>query len=407
MAAAATFLVSPGALTLCGTAPQYAALAPTAPIVWLLAQERLTRRRTIALAALVAAQMATDVIYVAAPLVLTVGVVALLRLARRGSRADGVRIVGALVAAGCAVLPLYAGYLAVRAANPDLAHQTVWNGARRLWMNPSTLLPAGNEPLSVDLLVFVPVAVGGLAVAVRGTSPALARAWRQAALWFAVVFAIAWALPVTIPAVRDLIVATRIRDIARLGFPALVALCLLVGLGVSACADAVAAHVPARLACAVPIAVLALWLPTRIAHLPCSLGDFPVAPAPVAGPEADVLRRRTGPVLELPIGPLDSDTESHAAAMYRSTAHWAPLLNGYWSYYPQGFRERMVLARQLPRRSALAVLRRETGLSSVVVHSAGMPNLTIGPWRAAIDSGQLPGVHIEYVDADVLVASLD
>ena len=54
--------------------------------------------------------------------------------------------------------------------------------------------------------------------------------------------------------------------------------------------------------------------------------------------------------------------------MYRSIRHWRPLLNGYSSYYPAGFPERMELAYRLPDADALAALRRETGLRTIIVH---------------------------------------
>src|SRR5881397_77853 len=54
--------------------------------------------------------------------------------------------------------------------------------------------------------------------------------------------------------------------------------------------------------------------------------------------------------------------------MYRSTFHWRPLLNGYSSYYPAGFGERMTIADHLPDADALTTLRRETGLDAILVH---------------------------------------
>jgi hypothetical protein len=92
--------------------------------------------------------------------------------------------------------------------------------------------------------------------------------------------------------------------------------------------------------------------------------------------------------------------------MYRSTAHWRTLLNGYSSYHPRDFRERMEMARQLPTPFALDVLRRDTGLTSIVVHADAFPALTIGRWRDAVARGALRGVRLEYVDDDVLVASV-
>ena len=53
--------------------------------------------------------------------------------------------------------------------------------------------------------------------------------------------------------------------------------------------------------------------------------------------------------------------------MYRSTLHWRPLLNGYSSYWPAGFYERMQLAELLPAASALRRLVCETGVRTIVV----------------------------------------
>ena len=408
VAAAGTFLTARGTLDLCGAAPQYSALAAIPLIAWVLAREELGRRETVALAGLIALQTLTDLVYVALPLMATIGVIAVVRLARGRSRPDGRRILVALVAAGCLLLPVYAGYVAVRWANPDLGHQTVWKGERKLWMNLLTFLPAGNTPMSLDVLVFLPVVAGALAMAGTRTAtrPALSRAWRQAALWFGVSFAMSWVIPVVVPGLRELLLSTMVRDITRLGFVALVGLCLLVGLGFAACAEVVVARVPTVVARVIPLVLLLAWLSTRVANAPWPVGDFPIAPAPVPGPEAAILRRGVDPVLELPIGNPDLDTESHASAMYRSTAHWRTLLNGYSSYYPQGFRERMQMAHQLPSPFGLNVLRHQTGLTSIVVHAAGLPRLNIGRWLDAIEQHRLRGVRIEYVDDDVLVLSV-
>src|SRR5262249_39807757 len=57
----------------------------------------------------------------------------------------------------------------------------------------------------------------------------------------------------------------------------------------------------------------------------------------------------------------------NARAMFRSIVHWRPLLNGYSSYWPSGFPERMAEAARPPDAGALDTLRTTTGLTSVLV----------------------------------------
>jgi hypothetical protein len=145
VAAASTYLTSRAAIDLCGSQPQYAALAAIPLIAWLLARDGLTPREAIWLAALLAVQALTDVVYVAVPVIATVGAFAIVRLADARTRTDGRRTATALVAAGCALLPIYAGYAAVRWANPDLAQQTVWKTPQKLWVNLSTFMAHRND----------------------------------------------------------------------------------------------------------------------------------------------------------------------------------------------------------------------------------------------------------------------
>jgi hypothetical protein len=89
--------------------------------------------------------------------------------------------------------------------------------------------------------------------------------------------------------------------------------------------------------------------------------------------------------------------------MYRGIAHWRPLVNGYSSYYPQGFAEHMKLANRLPERAAFEALRQKTGLATIVVYADWMPNAVMGPWLRALEHGDLPDLRIGYRDANVLV----
>jgi hypothetical protein len=398
IAAAATYLVSTPSLTLCPMLPQYSAMAPMPVIVALAASRRLTVGRTAALAALIALQGLADVLYVAPPLVATLGLLAVARLARVSTRSNGAALLAALVAGVALLVPVYAGYLAVRAANPDLASQTVW--AKMALLTTPTWWPR-RGPLNLDGLVALPALLALVATAAglpTGVVPRR-RAWWCAGLWLATGVAASGALAKLVPSVGRLVESVGMRDPYRLGFGALIGASLLAGLGVAACAAAVSgprARVPQG-GRAIAIAYLASRL-----LVPRSLGAFPVGLAAVPGDEASVLQRGAGPVLGLPLGD-PRLPGSQAVIVYRGIAHWRPMLNGYSSYHPRGFAERMALARRLPERAALEELRRETGLTSIVVYADKMPNMLLAPWLLALEQGDLPGARIAFRGARVLV----
>jgi hypothetical protein len=58
-------------------------------------------------------------------------------------------------------------------------------------------------------------------------------------------------------------------------------------------------------------------------------------------------------------------------------------LNGYASYWPTGFPQRLALACRLPDPEALAALRRETGLAMILVHlnALGDPRPARPPYK--------------------------
>jgi hypothetical protein len=98
-----------------------------------------------------------------------------------------------------------------------------------------------------------------------------------------------------------------------------------------------------------------------------------VMPAPERAPAtiARALVSHGGPVVEIPSGAGSSVTDPtrQAQAMFHSIGNWQPLLDGYSSYYPRGFVERMTLAAALPERPALDRLVSEAGLRLVWVHA--------------------------------------
>jgi hypothetical protein len=187
---------------------------------------------------------------------------------------------------------------------------------------------------------------------------------------------------------------------------ALVASCLLVGLGFDACVTAARRLAPRAGRPLVAALLVLLVVAGRVAHARHA-GDYPIEPAPTSGGEAAVLRAGSGPVLVLPVGDPAKDSGSHATAMWRSIGVWRPLLNGYCSYYPKGFRDRVELARRLPDAGVLDTLRQQTRLTNVVVNAAGFPDMTTGRWRKMVEDGTLPGVTIAYDDGDTMVLAVD
>jgi hypothetical protein len=268
--------------------------------------------------------------------------------------------------------------------------------------------------MAVQPVVFALIAAGALARARSRGGGAPRRAWIHATYWSLMGLAISltpivvwgdqeirlptWFVDQWVPLFRFL------RVPSRLGIAGLMGLALLAGLGFAECV----ARLPGRgrgvLAAGLAVLVLAStyaqfaygfsWPFAR----PPLWAAYPVQPAIGAGdPLLGPLRAGSGPVLELPLNPpvarlaaipnmpfiADSKPYLHAAAMYRSIYHWRPLLNGYSSYYPAAWPARMRLAESLPDAPALAALRNETGLETIVVHTALCSPTDRVRWQAA------------------------
>src|SRR5262249_27038295 len=155
-----------------------------------------------------------------------------------------------------------------------------------------------------------------------------------------------------------------------LGLVGLTAVCLLAGLAFAAGARALSARVPPSAQSWVSGMLLLAYLVSRLALATWSLGSHPLVLAPSLGVEEAAPPTGTGPVLALPLSDR-FEQGVHATVMYRTATLWRPLLNGYSSYYPEGFRERMALAHRLPDGQAFEQLR-ALGLATVVVYSSGL-----------------------------------
>jgi hypothetical protein len=401
IAAAGTYLTS-RAVGWAELAPQYAALAAMPLVAVLLADVPRTRRRTLLLAALLAFQGVADAVYVA-PVFLFVTALAALVLGWSAEGRQGWRgVATALGVAAMALVPVYVEYALVAAANPALREQTVWSTSP--FTHLGKWLPA-TGPLALGPIPFVPIAVGlALRLFDRERSASEGRAWVIAATWFVATLALSWTIPFHARDLRAFVEAHVVRDLTRLGIAGVIGVSLLAGLGFAATTRALDRFgAPAR--ALVATGLLVAYLALLVQGMPWAIGAHPLVPAPVAGAESAELRAGRGPVVEIPIGREGVEQSLHAIAMYRSTTHWRPLVNGYMSYYPAGFKEREALARRLPDPQALAALR-ALGVATVVVRANGYPRLVFGPWERALAQGRLGAVRIRWQDEAALVIDL-
>jgi hypothetical protein len=394
--------------------------------------------RPLALLALVAAQCLSDPVYVGPAVVAPLGVLALSRLARRPWRQSGWRLLGVLALLPLALAPFLAGYLRVRLANPALRSQTPWAGAtallavepthlNSLFWRTSTPLAV---PTTVGLIVVGLIAAGGLAGVLcwrRGIGSGLGRRWAHAGFWVVVgtFIALSPVVVADLPWLDGTWTRTRIalpqhwlavhtelyrvvRVPARLGVAALMGLCLLAGLAVAELMRA-AARGGRALAAPAARAGLAVALAALVYVIPPAGEDplpdaYPTRVVPTVAPELlRQLRSEDGPLLELPavfptsVDRLDAaqraDSPTHvlayqlnAAAMYRSTLHWRPLVNGYASYWPAGFIDRARATDALPALDALRQLVCQTGVRTILVNLRHFPPERRAVWlRAATE----------------------
>jgi hypothetical protein len=432
LVAGSTVLTAPWTLWMwVPTAPYYAALFYLPWIVLLAASRGGGWRRTTALAALVALQSLTDPVYVAPATWAPLLVLAAARLRRGDDRRDGTRLLAALALSGLLLAPVYRAHVAVLQREPDPAAQSVWRvPPERLAalgvpvvagipMHPQPAPWSGTMnagPLGVAPIVLVLIGMGALLqLASRpadGRAPST-RTWVHAGVWAATGVAI------SVPAVGtigDAVVmphfalAARVapdllqivRSPWRLGVAALIGLALLGGLAFARCA-----HALSRRARGAPLLLATLVVGLAVLecrrHVPAA---YPVAPAMRGdGPILEALRRGAGPLLELPVPDAGGAPFLHTRAMYRSIFHWRPLLNGYGSYFPARFPDLMRLASNLPDADALAALRRETGLATILVHlRPGLPNL--GAWREAANDAGAEGLVLVAREGDEAVFDL-
>jgi hypothetical protein len=388
------------------TNPFYACLAPFPLIVAAAAAREVRVRRLLPLVVL---QCLTDVAYVAAAVLAPLATIGLVRTARRATRRAGLRTLAVVLAAPVVLAPVYAGYAIVAARNPHIAEQTNWRGSGSPlfpWLGQHlTELPWGPftelSPLTMAPIVLLVIAVGLAVAGVRGAGSEPARRLaRHALVWTVIGIAVSLTPAVVwegrvirLPHawLADWAPLRVLREPERLAIAALIGLSLLAGLAFHRCTTALNGRLRATAAAMLLVAIYVQYawgftVPFRRRPLPAAYPTVAVdtSPALVAA-----LREGDGPVLELPVGPFGGVSPFfHVGALYRSTLHWRPLLNGYDGYWPAGFPERMALAGRLPDADALAELRRETGLTTIVVHQRLHVDATArAAWESLAASG--------------------
>jgi hypothetical protein len=378
-----------------GTAPHLAALHYFPFIVLLAAAPRSSRATLLVLLALIVLQALTDPIYVGPAVFAPLAILAAFRLARRDSRRDGARLALVIVAAGVLLVPVYLAYFGLRQRDPALSGRTLWGVNEAdfaidlegmFWANfaPTTIAPVSLAIAGVGavLALFRRGALGS------GARPAAVEAsatagWRHAALWTLVGTFLSlppqakWndrgvAIPQTLIAAWTPLYDT-LRAPSRLGVAALMGLCLLAGLGYAEVVRALSRS-PLR---------ASYWFPGgpwgRKLRWSYPVQRLPAVPASFQA----ILAGGREPLLKLPALYFGGDAPNpatNALAMYQSTFHWRPLLNGYSSYWPASFLPQMRLAERLPDRRSLARLVRRTDLALVWVDLRGYPQEARKRW---------------------------
>jgi len=399
------------------------------PIVHLVARRTLSTRAVLALAAVLAMQCSTELVYVAPAVLAPLGVVAGARIVRRRRRADGLRLAAAAALALLVLSPLYLEYRAVRA--PGL--ETPWPVAQRptelpwglfgAWPAPLTWTDAP-PPAALPPLAFALVALGACSV-LAGGGRRERRLWLHGFTWTAVGLVISltptfnwYGRPqhfLFAPWLERLGVYEIVRVPARLAVAAVMGLALLAALGFAECVRrlralpgfrSMAGALPGVLAGLVAVGFYlqygpALGVPAWLHREPVS-EEYPVVDAPPRdSPLLVEVAGQDGALLELPA---TANPGVNALAMYRSLAHWRPILNGYSSYWPPGFTDRLALATRLPDPEALATLRAKTGLTRVLVHTGLMRRSgTAAVWDGLATRGGGSGLRFVARDGDDLL----
>jgi len=383
------------------TAPQYA-LLHWFPVIVLLASTPAARF-PLALLALLVLQALVDPVYLGFAILIPLGLLAVGRIARRETRAAGVRLAGALAVTVVALLVTFATHMLVRAENPQLATQTIWTTPMAPIVFPWGLVSCAS-PTAAPTVLLVLIVVGAASVMLAGNAAPTRRAWGHAAFWAAAGIVLALK-PSSLPLLDML------RVPARNGVAGLLGIALLAGLAFAECTRRMAGWGPVVPAALAATLAFAAYVEHRQGLADPSFARPPlpayglVRVGPLSPSIAGALDRSGGPLLEIPVGQGFSAAMLNARAMYRSIFHRHPLVNGYAGYYPAAFPSRMALAQRLPDSEALRALGETTGLEMVLVNTADLLPDDRAAWIAIADAGGRVDLRlVERDGADLLFA---
>jgi hypothetical protein len=344
--------------------------------------------------------------YLALAVMAPLGLMSTGLLLRPTTRPRGLALLGCLALATCLIAPWYAGYVVVVTTESGVLDRTPWADPAANLIDLPWGLIGERSPLGLPgpalLLILVGVVVRIMRPA-RHDAPAIP--WAPAVYW--TVAGALMMLPnyglvgdqvIWLPRLwlaRVIPGLEVVRFGQRLGVVGTIGLTLMAGVAFAECVRAFGAlrrrrPAPALVWVAAGFVSLAAYgayasgiglTKDRAKPLP---RDYPLMPAT---PQDDVtaasLRGTTGAVLELPVLIPDKQGQTlrlHATAMYRSTLHWRPLLNGYSIYQPAEHEQRMQLAERLPGPWALTSLQRTSDLRYVVVRLARLTPQERAPW---------------------------
>jgi len=376
--------------TFVSVSPSYAMLQYFPLIVFFTATPLADFRGMLRLLPLVVLQALADVFYVAPAVLGPLVLIALARLPRRATRRAGGRLLAVVGLALIALLPVYGGHLAVRAENPVLAGQSLWT-----LRQPIPVLPWGpfaGGPTSLPPVTLLLIGAGAVSLAARrGDSGPMRVAWGAGAFWALVGTYLSLGPKVScfgrvISLPQDLVSPwlpfyRYVRVPIRLGVAGLIGLAILAGVAFAECARRIPDRHRGRAAIARTALAAALAVAAYQGYARMVGDSYRLDPAMTPkAPLIDILRAGMGPIIVLPVATTRASAGNrpptdfampyyHIRAMYESIFHWRPLLNGYSSYWPAGFLERMATASRLPAPEAVASLRREAGLTMVLVHA--------------------------------------